>query len=192
MHQALQSLREATHVLVTVPPPRSPPHLDPVLLHHAPDLATGSDLQWAGYLSSTSVYGDKGGGWVDEDDLTEPVSAVGVARAVAERQWLDLHRDKGVPVHMFRLAGIYGPGRSALHTLVRRNGSLLAAGADDDSFISRVHVSDIVRVLWLSMLRPGPSRIFNVADDVPASRQEVMMHAAELLGIPAAELTASL
>ena len=101
----------ATHLLSSVPPDAAG---DPVLDIHAGEIAAAHGLRWIGYLSTTGVYGDRGGGWVDEHAPLQPTGDRGRRRVVAEARWLDLHRHHGAPVHVFRLAGIYGPGRSAL------------------------------------------------------------------------------
>ena len=107
------ALGGTTHLLSSVPPDRAG---DAVIDHHAKDIATLQGVRWAGYLSTTSVYGDRDGAWIDESAGLHPTGARGQARVAAERAWLDLLR-VGLPVHLFRLAGIYGPGRSALDTV---------------------------------------------------------------------------
>src|SRR5579875_3601008 len=101
------TLAGVTHVLVSVPPDEAG---DPVLDEHGADLAALPDLRWLGYLSTTGVYGDRGGAWVDEGSDLAPTGERGLRRVQAEAGWLDLHRRAGLPVHIFRLAGIYGPG----------------------------------------------------------------------------------
>src|SRR5205814_7947067 len=106
-----------SHILVSIPPDDAG---DPVLGTHGDDIAGlmhRSGLEWLGYLSTTGVYGDRGGGWVDENSELRPTGARGRRRVAAEAGWLGLWRRNGVPVHIFRLAGIYGPGRSPLEAL---------------------------------------------------------------------------
>jgi nucleoside-diphosphate-sugar epimerase len=174
---AAAALAGASHVLSSVPPDEAG---DAVLDHHAGDLARCRGLDWVGYLSTTGVYGDRGGGWVDEDDARRPTGARGRRRVAAEDGWLALHRDHGLPVHLFRLAGIYGPGRSALDAL--RAGTARRIDKPGQVF-SRIHVDDIVTVLCASMARPEPGAVYNVADDQPAPPQDVIAYAAELLGL---------
>lgn len=182
-----QAFEGVSHVLSSVPPAREggedsaePDGGDPVLHHHAAllrqKLADGS-LTWAGYLSTTGVYGDHRGGWVDEDTPVDPDLPRSARRARAEAAWLAL----GGPVHAFRLAGIYGPGRSALDSV--RSGTARRIIKPGQIF-SRIHVDDIAAVVQASMLQPNPGRIYNVCDDEPAPPQDVIAHAATLLGLP--------
>lgn len=172
------ALAGTTHLLASVPPDASG---DPVLAAHAADIVALGRLRWVGYLSTTGVYGDRGGAWVDETDALAPSGERGRRRVAAEAQWLLLHRAHGLPVHIFRLAGIYGPGRSALDTV--REGRAQRIDKPAQVF-SRIHVVDIVQVLRASMARPAPGAIYNVCDDDPAPPQAVIAHACELLDVP--------
>ncbi|HUN48558.1 MAG TPA: SDR family oxidoreductase [Stellaceae bacterium] len=170
-------LGEATHLLSSVPPEESG---DPVLAAHGRDLAALPRLQWVGYLSTTGVYGDRGGGWVDEESELAPTGERGRRRVAAEAGWRDLHRRHGRPVHVFRLAGIYGPGRSALDTV--RAGTARRVHKPGQIF-SRIHVEDIVRAMRASMARPDPGAVYNLCDDDPAPPEAVIAFACELLGV---------
>ena len=170
------ALKGATHILSSVPPDERG---DPVIDHHAQDLRGCDGLSWVGYLSTTGVYGDRAGGWVDEDSAFEPTGARGRRRVDAERAWLDLCLSDGLPVHIFRLAGIYGPGRNALETV--RAGRARRIDKPGQVF-SRIHVADIATILEASIARPHPGRAYNVCDDNPAPPQEVIAHACALLG----------
>ena len=162
----------ASHVLVSVPPDAEG---DPVLRRFGPVLAAARP-RWVGYLSTTGVYGDRAGGWVDEDGALEPVNERGRWRVAAERAWLAT----GLPVAVFRLAGIYGPGRSAFDRLREgRAQRVVKAG----QVFSRIHVDDLAAVLRTSMERVAPGRVYNVADDEPAPPQDVIAYAAGLLGM---------
>jgi len=174
---ARQALAGTTHILSSVPPDDRG---DPVVDHHETDLRTCGDLQWAGYLSTTGVYGDRGGGWVDEDSALEPTGERGRRRVAAERAWMRLYEDAGPPVHLFRLAGIYGPGRNALESV--RAGRAQRIDKPGQVF-SRIHVADIARVLEASIARPNPGRAYNLCDDNPARPEEVIAFACTLLGI---------
>jgi nucleoside-diphosphate-sugar epimerase len=179
----LPVLSRATHVVVSIPPlePGEPMGAcDPVAARFGDALAAARRLQWLAYLSSTGVYGDHGGAWVRETDPCRPHTAQAQARAAAERAWLALWRARGVPVHVLRLAGIYGPGRSAIDLL--RRGAARRIDKPGHVF-SRIHVDDIVAVLAASAARPRPGAIYNVADDVPAPHAEIVAHAAMLLGL---------
>jgi len=172
------ALAAASHVLVSVPPDAAG---DPVLRHHGADLAAARSLRWVGYLSTTGVYGDRGGGWVDEESPRTPSGPRGRRRLAAEDAWLALGRDHGVPVHLFRLAGIYGPGRNALASV--RAGTAKRIVKPGQVF-SRIHLDDLVAVLRASMARPIPGRVYNVCDDTPAPPDQVIAYACSLLGLP--------
>lgn len=167
-----------THVLSSVPPGADG---DPVLRHHGADLAArAGQIGWAGYLSTTGVYGDRAGGWVDETSDLTPATMRGERRVEAEAGWCRLWTDSGLPVHLFRLAGIYGPGRNALETV--RAGRARRVVKQGQVF-SRTHVEDITAVLEASIARPRPGAAYNVCDDDPAPPQDVITHACELLGV---------
>ena len=171
------ALARVTHLLASIPPVGD---ADPVLAHHAAALAA-IKLKWVGYLSTTGVYGDCDGGWVDERAGLHPTGSRGRARVAAETAWLDLVY-AGVPVHVFRLAGIYGPGRSPLDAV--RAGTARRIVKPGQVF-SRIHVDDIATVLAASMAQPNPGAVYNVCDDEPAPPQDVIAYAAALLGVPA-------
>jgi len=166
-----------THLLISTPPDDDG---DPAFNIHAADIAAIPSLRWIGYLSSTSVYGDHAGGIVNESFGAEPRSKRGSRRARAEAQWMSLFHNYNLPVHIFRLAGIYGPGRSALDTI--RAGLALRIDKPGHIF-SRIHVEDIVAALHASMRTPNPGTIYNLADDCPAPSHEVIAYACELLGM---------
>lgn len=170
-------IRDATHLVISIPPSEGG---EPTLDAFAAAIAAAPHLRWVAYLSSTGVYGDRGGGWVDETSDCRPSKTHGRYRAEAEREWLSLWRDRGVPVHVFRLSGIYGPGRSALDQLSAGTAKRIDKPGQ---MFSRIHVDDIALVLEASMARPRPGAIYNVADDLPAPAHEVVAHAAALLGL---------
>ena len=175
----LQIAPDVTHLLISAPPDENG---DPVLrLFQAQLHRISKQLKWVGYLSTTGVYGDRGGEWVDEESPLEPNTARGQRRLEAERSWLRLHSDFGLPVHLFRLAGIYGPGRNTLINL--RDGSAKRIIKPGQIF-SRIHVEDIAGVLAASIAKPNPGRAYNVCDDEPCPPQEVVEFAADLLGLP--------
>jgi nucleoside-diphosphate-sugar epimerase len=175
-------LDRITHLLVSVPPDAAG---DPVLAVHGEDIARIKGLRWLGYLSTTSVYGDHGGGWVDETAELAPSGDRGRRRVAAEAGWLELWHRRGVPVHIFRLAGIYGPGRSPFDAL--RAGTAKRIDKPGQVF-SRIRVEDLAHVLAASISRPRPGAIYNVCDDDPAAPEAVVAHAAALLGMPAPPL----
>jgi nucleoside-diphosphate-sugar epimerase len=172
-------LENVTHILVSAPPGEAG---DPVLLSHADDLCRhASHIGWLGYLSTTGVYGDAGGAWVEETSPLAPNTERGRRRLKAENDWLSLHARCGLPVHLFRLAGIYGPGRNQLQSVLDGTARRIIK---EGQVFSRIHVDDIAGVLLASIARPHPTRAYNVCDDYPCPPQEVVAFAAELLGLP--------
>jgi hypothetical protein len=168
------ALAGATHLLLSIPPDADG---DPAL-DHLPDTRR---LLWAGYLSTTGVYGDRGGAWVDEGSELRPSGERGRRRVAAEAGWLRLWREQGLPVHIFRLAAIYGPGRNPFEALRQRTARRIDKPGQ---VFSRIHVEDLASVLEASMARPRPGAVYNVCDDLPAPPQEVAAFAARLLGLP--------
>lgn len=175
----LEIAPDVTHLLISAPPNE---HGDPVLRLFQTQLQRLlKQLKWVGYLSTTGVYGDRGGDWVGEESPLEPTTVRGQRRLEAERNWLRLHSEFGLPLHLFRLAGIYGPGRNTLLNL--RDGSAKRIIKPGQIF-SRIHVEDIAGVLAASIAIPNPGRAYNVCDDEPCPPQEVVEFAADLLGLP--------
>ncbi len=147
---------------------------------HADDIAALPGLRWLGYLSTTGVYGDRGGGWVDESSALLPSGERGRRRVASEQGWLDLWRRRGVPVHVFRLAAIYGPGRSPFAALRAGTAKRIA---EPGQVFSRIHVADLAHVLSASIALPRPGAVYNVCDDEPAAPEAVVAFAAGLLGL---------
>lgn len=168
-------LEGVTHVLSSIAPTGAG---DPVMAELRDQFEAASDLQWVGYLSTTAVYGDHGGDWVDEDTPLTPASLRGEWRQRAEAEWQAV---PGLPLHIFRLAGIYGPGRGPFAKLMAGKARRIVKPGQ---VFSRIHVEDIARVLMASMMQPRPGAIYNVCDDDPAPPQDVLGYAAELLGLP--------
>ncbi len=165
--------------IVASPPPRE--EGDPVLRSESARLARcAPQLEWVAYLSTTGVYGDRGGGWVDEASSLTPSTVRGQRRLDAENAWLDLWRAHGAPVHLFRLAGIYGPGRNQLRSV--RTGKARRIVKPGQVF-SRIHVEDVAGILEASIARPNPGAAYNVCDDHAAPPQDVVAYAADLLGV---------
>lgn len=173
----LHAFEGTTHMLFSVPPDDNG---DPAFNFHGEDIAMMDQLQWAGLLSTTAVYGDRDGGWVDEESEQRPTNKRGSRRSLAEAQWLSLHANNRLPVHIFRLAGIYGPGRSALDAV--RAGNSRRINKPGHAF-NRIHIDDIVQTLIASMNKPHPGRAYNVSDDEPSPSFEVIGRAADLLGM---------
>ncbi len=165
-------LKNYSHVLISIPPELGN---DPVLLNYASFLKKTS---WIGYLSATSVYGDHQGQWVDETSLLHPQTISGIQRMKAEEQWLSTD----LPVHIFRLSGVYGPGRSTIDSLKRNE---IHQRVDTPGhFFSRIHIEDICQVLRASMNNPTPREIYNLADDWPAPTREIIEYVCGLLKLP--------
>lgn len=166
-------LAGVTDLLASVPPDEAG---DPVIDLHGVEIANATHLQWIGYLSTTGVYGDCDGAWVDESSPLQPSGPRGLKRLKAEQAWGALPR----PAHLFRLAGIYGPGSSALDSV--RDGRARRVVKAGQVF-SRIHVADIASVLIASMARPRPGAAYNVCDDDPAPPADVVTYACTLLGV---------
>lgn len=163
----------ADAVLASMPPGAEG---DPALARHAAALAA-APARWVGYLSTTGVYGDRQGAWVTEDAALQPAGERGRRRVAAEAAWAAT----GLPLHVFRLAGIYGPGRSILDRV--RVGEARRIVRPGQVF-SRIHVADVGAVLAASLAHPRPGRAYNVADDLPSSPADVTTFACQLLGMP--------
>ena len=176
LDSAKEMLKGTTHIVSSVSPDSGS---DAVLDCHLEDLVTLETLQWIGYLSTTGVYGDTGGTPVDEGDLLNPTTERSRRRVIAEQRWLTLRHQRGLPVHLFRLAGIYGPHRSVLDRV--RSGTAQRINKPGHKF-SRIHVEDIATVLQASMAKPRGGAIYNVCDNRPAMPAHVTGFACKLLG----------
>lgn len=166
-------LQEVTHILISIPPNDKG---DIVLKYYKEQLQKLSHLKWIGYLSTTGVYGDSKGNWVNEDTPANPNTERSKKRAAAEADW----QFTGLPVHIFRCAGIYGNQRSVINAL--QNGTARRINKKDQVF-SRIHVQDLVQILLASILNPNPGTIYNCADDEPAPQADIVTYAAELLRV---------
>ena len=168
-------LGKADHILISVPPEQD--GSDPVINFAGAALAALQDqIKWVGYLSTTGVYGDHQGAWIDEETPAGLLSERGQRRVAVEAQWAAT----GLPMHYFRLAGIYGPGRNSLRAL--QNGTARRVVKQGQVF-SRIHLVDITRILEASMAKPNAGRAYSVCDDTPAPPQDVVTYAAELMGV---------
>ena len=175
--QLAEAVHGASHVLVSAGPDESG---DPTLRCHGDDLANAGGLKWIGYLSTIGVYGDHEGQWVDEAVMPRPVSRRSRWRLAAEESWIVFGEESEHAVQLFRLSGIYGPGRNPLQKLI--DGTARRIDKPGQVF-NRIHVADIAGALQASIARPAPGRIYNVTDDEPAPPQDVVAYAAELLGL---------
>ncbi len=169
-------VKNATHILVSTGPDAEG---DPSLRLVGEAIAKRApQLKWVGYLSTTGVYGDHAGGWVDESTPLTPSTERGRARVAAEAAWQAI---TGLPLHIFRLAGIYGPGRGPFAKVARGTARRIIKPGQ---VFSRTHVDDIAQILDASIAQPNPGAIYNVCDDAPAPPQDVLSYAAELLNQP--------
>ncbi len=176
------ALADFPYILNSVPPDDLG---DPVYdLHSCDIVAQAPQLKWFGYLSTTGVYGDHKGAVVDETTPCQPTSARAAQRLEVERQWQELYKNCGLPLHIYRLAGIYGPGRNVLRDLQR---GLATQIIKPGHVFNRIHVADIVQALVASLHKPAPGNIYNLADDASASSDAVVRFGAELLAMPAPE-----
>ncbi len=173
----LDEIAGADALLVSIPPVLGQ---DPVLKSLSHAIASASRLRWIGYLSTVGVYGNANGVWVDETTLPSPVNERSRHRIAAEDQWLNLGKDAPFAVQVFRLAGIYGPGRNALLKVADGTARRLIKPGQ---VFNRIHTADIAQVLMASIERPSRSTIYNVADDEPSPPQDVITYAARLLGL---------
>ncbi|MGR3622116.1 SDR family oxidoreductase [Pseudophaeobacter sp.] len=170
------SLAGVTHILSSIGPDAGG---DPCLAQLGAEIASAApDLEWVGYLSTTAVYGDRKGTWVDEATEVAPTSERGHWRVAAEAQWQAI---PDLPLHIFRLAGIYGPGRGPFAKLMAGKARRIVKPGQ---VFSRIHVDDIAQALLASIQAPNPGAIYNLCDDDPAPPQDVLGHAAELLQLP--------
>jgi len=177
-------LNSATHILQSIAPAKDG---DAVYDTFGEDiLANTAQIEWLGYLSTTAVYGDRQGGWVEETSELNPQMPRGVWRVQAEQQWHGLYQANGLPVHIFRLAGIYGPGRNQLNKLRAKKARRIVRKGQ---LFSRIHVDDIIATLRASIDRPSPGAVYNVCDNEAAPPQDVIEYAAGLLSmdVPPAE-----
>ena len=177
-HISPDILNDVSHVLLSIPPGEAG---DLVFLQYGNELAARAEnIEWVGYLSTTGVYGDRQGEWVDENSPLTPSTKRGEKRLKAETDWLSLYESNNLPVHLFRLAGIYGPDSNQLEKV--------AAGTakrrrKPGQVFSRIHVEDIAGIVIASMKKPNPGQAYNVCDDEAAPPQDVVTFAAHLLNM---------
>ena len=169
-------INRADYILHSIPPTEIG---DPVYKRFSKAIMSRStNLSWFGYLSTTSVYGNHDGKWVDENIPVNPSSTRGLLRVKAEKNWSGI---SDLPLHIFRLAGIYGPNRSPLDKIRSGKAQLISKPGQ---FFSRIHVEDIARVLEASIEMPNHGSVYNVCDDMPAAPDEVLGYAAKLINYP--------
>lgn len=170
------ALAQADAVLISIGPDERG---DPVLRRFAHHIEQSKSIRWIGYLSTIGVYGDAQGGWVDETTPPTPSHARTLMRVKVEQEWRALGERAAKPVQIFRLAGIYGPGRNPILNLVQRAQRIIKPG----QVFNRIHVDDIAQTLLASLAKPRASAVYNVTDNEPAPPQDVLTYAAELMGV---------
>jgi len=157
-----------THVLITAPPNNDG---DPFYLNFKKLITKLKKIQWIGYLSATNVYGHHEGRYVDETSATLPLTQKGKNRLLAENQWLTYCKDLKLPIHIFRIAGIYGPDRNIIKKIQEQK---TIDKVPTSQYFSRIYIDDLVNVLRSSMLKPNPFSIYNIADDLPSSLNDII------------------
>ncbi len=175
--EATGAVAAATHLLISAAPDDDG---DPTLRHHGKDIAAAPHLKWIGYLSTIGVYGDSGGDWIDETAMPKPGSERTKRRLAAEDDWLAFGRTCGKTVQIFRLGGIYGPGRSAVDDL---RAGMARRIVKPGQVFNRIHVEDIASVLLAAAEGRGSHAVYNVTDGTPSPPQDVVAHAATLMGV---------
>ena len=172
----LDKLNEYDYILISVPPINSNDLFLKILANH---VSENSKIKSILYLSSTSVYGDHNGAWVNEESETKPKTKMGIDRLQIENKWIEFSKKKKLPIHIFRLAGIYSEKNNAVSRLQNKQSFLVVK---ENHFFSRIHVKDISEILYLSLTNIKENQIFNLADNKPASSVEVTSYASKLLG----------
>jgi len=172
----LVKLKEADHVLVSIPPKNE----EDLVVKNFSKFLENSKVKWITYLSATSVYGDHKGEWVNENSKTNPISNKGVARLKAEESWASLEKNSKLPVQIFRLSGIYSNEKNILVRLKSGDVKLINK---KDHYFSRIHVDDIVNILFKSLSKFKSGEIYNLSDDKPSSSKEITLYGAKILNI---------
>ena len=172
----LRSIIKDTQIILSSVSPKS--NDDPVMQIYGADIKdNSSQIKWAGYLSTTGVYGDTKGEWVDESSPLKPSTKRGAARVMAENKWLE---QKSLPIHIFRLGGIYGPTRNPLQKVLQGKAAKIIKPGQ---VFNRIHVQDIIQTLLASISQPKPHTIYNLCDDNPAPPQDIIAYAAKILNV---------
>ena len=172
----LEELKKADHILVSIPPEKQ----EDLVVKIFSEFIENTKVKWITYLSSTSVYGDHKGVWVNENSKTKPKSLNGISRLKAENSWLSLQMNKNLPVQIFRLSGIYSNEKNIL---VRLKSGTVKLINKKDHYFSRIHVQDITNILFKSLSKFKSGEIYNLADDKPSSSEDIALYGAKLLNI---------
>ena len=169
-------LKEADHILVSIPPKNE----EDLVVKNFSKFLESAKVKWITYLSATSVYGDHKGEWVNENSKTNPTSDKGVARLKAENSWASLEKNNKLPVQIFRLSGIYSNEKNILVRLKSGDVKLINKR---DHYFSRIHVDDIVNILFKSLSKFKSGEIYNLSDDKPSSSKEITLYGVKMLNI---------
>jgi dTDP-4-dehydrorhamnose reductase len=170
----IKKIKDADYILVSIPPTNG---IDLVIKNFSKSIRN-CKAKWITYLSATSVYGDHNGEWVNEESITKPTSPSGIARLTAENSWLSLRLNKNLPIQIFRLSGIYSNKSNVLVRLKSGNINLINK---KNHFFSRIHVEDIVGILFKSLYSFKSGEIYNISDDKPSSFEEMTLYGVKLL-----------
>ncbi|MEO1281169.1 MAG: NAD-dependent epimerase/dehydratase family protein, partial [Pseudomonadota bacterium] len=173
-----EAIKVATHILVSAGPDAAG---DAFLRYHEADILAAPHIKWIGYLSTIGVYGDQKGAWVSEETPPNPRSDRTTRRVLVELAWRATAHQLGCRFQCFRLAGIYGPGRSAIDKVTAGTARRIIKPGQ---VFNRIHVDDIATAVLAGMSGAGTQEFYNVSDDEPAPPQDVIAYAAELLGKP--------
>ena len=172
----ISKLEEADHILISIAPVNG---VD-IVVKNFQNYFKLSKLKSVTYLSATSVYGDHGGKWVDENSETKPTSPNGIERLKAEEEWMKVSDKFALPLQIFRLSGIYSNQHNVLTRLKSGEAKIINK---KDHFFSRIHVEDIANILSSSLSQIKTNEVYNISDDKPASAEEVAMYGVKLLGV---------
>ena len=175
-NKLIEKLDKSDHILVSIPPRNR----TDLVIKNFSSIIKNSNAKWITYLSSTSVYGNHKGGWVNEKSETRPVSPNGIDRLSAEKLWFSLYSNKKMPLQIFRLSGIYSNKNNILVRLKNRTAKIVNK---KNSFFSRIHVDDIANILFESLSKFKSGEIYNISDDKPSSSEEVTLYGVKLLNI---------
>ena len=173
----IKYILNASHILVSIPPRN---RKDLVIENFYNEISLNKKIKWLAYLSSTSVYGNHNGKWVDERSKLLSNNDTGINRIVAENEWLKLNYHHLIPTRIFRLSGIYSPERNIFLRLAREQVRYVKKS---NHFFSRIHVADIAQVLSKSLIYSKPGEIYNVADNMPCSYDQTISYACNLMGV---------
>ena len=172
----LIKLKEADHILISIPPKNQ----EDLVIKNFSKFIESPKVKWITYLSATSVYGDHKGEWVNENSKTSPISKKGVARLKAECSWTFLEKNKKLPIQIFRLSGIYSNEKNILVRLKLGDVKLINKR---DHYFSRIHIEDIVNILFKSLSKFKSGEVYNLSDDKPSSSEEITLFGAKILNI---------